>query len=519
MAGEEKRVHTYAEFARDVLPRVVRGGYNAIQLMAIQEHSYYASFGYLVNAFFAPASRSGSPEDLRRLIDAAHEAGIAVIVDIVHSHASSNVDDGLNQYDGTDAGYFHAGGRGFHDLWNSRLFQYRNRAVQRFLLSNLRYWIEEFRVDGFRFDGVTSMLYLHHGIAVGFSGNYDEYFRGAADDEALEYLTLASLVCHLAQPPALTIAEDVSGMPTLCRPVSEGGLGFDYRLGMAIPDRWIAVLKEARDEEWDMGNLVFTLNNRRWNEKTVAYAESHDQALVGDKTLSFRLMDAAMYVGMSRLVTPEDPAVPLTIARGLALHKLIRLLTCGLGGEAYLNFMGNEFGHPEWIDFPREGNDWSYHYCRRQWSLADLDHLRYIDLGRFDAAMHRVQTDATALAPAIPWLSFRGSFVSRKHEGDKVVVFERFPRADGVRSDTFEPVALFAFNFHPTQSFVDYRVGAPCPGRWRIVLNSDAVAFGGFGRVDDSVVYESHAGEFDGRPAHLTLYLPNRTGLVLARVA
>jgi 1,4-alpha-glucan branching enzyme len=351
IATAQGKVGSYREFTLNIIPRVKQMGYNCIQLMAIMEHAYYASFGYQVTSFFAPSSRYGTIDDLKNLIDAAHGHGILVFLDIVHSHACKNTLDGLNQFDGTEGCFFHEGSRGNHDLWDSRLFNYGKPEVLRFLLSNLRWWIEEFHFDGFRFDGITSMLYYHHGISYGFSGDYREYFGPTVDWEAVVYLQLANKLIH--QFGGISIAEDVSGMPLLGRPIEEAGLGFDYRLNMAVPDLWIKMLKEQRDEEWSMGHLVHTLTNRRWQEKTIAYAESHDQALVGDKTIAFWLMDSVMYTHMSLSVYP---AADVVIDRGIALHKMIRLITFALGGESWLCFMGNEFGHPEWLDFPREGN-------------------------------------------------------------------------------------------------------------------------------------------------------------------
>ena len=248
--------------------------------------------------------------------------------------------------------------------------------------------MDEYQFDGFRFDGVTSMLYHSHGIAHGFSGNYDEYFGLVTDTDSFLYLMLSNYLLHEHYSEVVTIAEDVSGMPTLCRPVQEGGAGFDYRLAMAIPDKWIKILKEIKDEDWDLGNIVHTLENRRWKEANIAYVESHDQALVGDKTIAFWLMDAEMYTNMS-VLTPLTPVVD----RGMALHKMIRLLTHGLGGEGWLNFMGNEFGHPEWLDFPRAGNNDSYHYARRQYNLVEDDLLRYKFLNRFDAKMNNLENE------------------------------------------------------------------------------------------------------------------------------
>jgi 1,4-alpha-glucan branching enzyme len=161
---------------------------------------------------------------------------------------------------------------------------------------------------------------------------------------------LSNHIVHTINPDAIMIAEDVSGMPTLCRTVEEGGIGFDFRLNMYIPDMWIKLIKETKDEDWNMGHISHAMTNRRRFEKCVGYCESHDQAIVGDKTIAMWLFDADIYTGMSHI---EGQASSLRVDRGMALHKMIRLITLSLAGDAYLNFMGNEFGHPEWIDFPR----------------------------------------------------------------------------------------------------------------------------------------------------------------------
>ncbi|KAF1363940.1 alpha-glucan branching enzyme [Lizonia empirigonia] len=458
ISSPERKVATYKEFTHNILPRIKHLGYNVIQLMAVMEHAYYASFGYQINSFFAASSRYGLPDDLKELIDTAHGMGITVLLDVVHSHASKNVLDGLNMFDGSDHQYFHEGAKGRHELWDSRLFNYGHHEVLRFLLSNLRFWMEEYQFDGFRFDGVTSMIYTHHGIGTGFSGGYHEYFGPGVDEEGVVYLMLANELLHQLYPDCISIAEDVSGMPGLCVSLSLGGIGFDYRLAMAVPDLYIKWLKEKQDIDWDMGALIFTLTNRRHGEKTIAYAESHDQALVGDKTLLFWLCDAQMYTNMSVLseLTP-------VIDRGLSLHKLIRLITHGLGGEGYLNFEGNEFGHPEWLDFPREGNGNSFDYARRQFNLVDDQLLRYRFLNEFDSKMQWTEEK-------YGWLHSPQAYVSLKHEGDKVIVFERAG-------------LLWIFNFHPSNSFTDYRVGVEQEGTYRIVLSTDSKAFGGHGNV------------------------------------
>jgi 1,4-alpha-glucan branching enzyme len=491
ISSPEPKVASYKEFTQNMLPRIKYLGYNVIQLMAVMEHAYYASFGYQINNFFAASSRYGTPEELKELIDTAHGLGITVLLDVVHSHASKNTLDGLNMFDGSDHLYFHEGAKGRHELWDSRLFNYGSHEVLRFLLSNLRFWMEEYQFDGFRFDGVTSMLYTHHGIGTGFSGGYHEYFGPSVDEDGVVYLMLANEMLHSLYPNCITIAEDVSGMPGLCVKLSLGGVGFDYRLAMAVPDMYIKLIKEKSDDQWDLGNISFTLTNRRYGEKTIAYAESHDQALVGDKTLMMWLADAEMYTNMSTL----SPLTPI-IERAMSLHKMIRLVTHSLGGEGYLNFEGNEFGHPEWLDFPREGNGNSFHYARRQLNLTEDNLLRYQHLNNFDRAMN-------ILEEKYGWLHSPQAYVSLKNEDDKVLVFERAG-------------LLWIFNFHPTKSFADYRVGVEEAGTYRIVLDSDWGEFGGFNRNAKETKFFTENLAWNNRKCCTHVYIPCRTALVLA---
>ncbi|HNS17530.1 MAG TPA: alpha amylase C-terminal domain-containing protein [Bacteroidales bacterium] len=489
MAEEREGIGTYNEFTDNVLPRIKNAGYNAIQMMAIQEHPYYGSFGYHVSNFFAPSSRFGTPEDLMNLIKTAHRMGIAVIMDIVHSHTVKNLNEGLNEFDGSDHQYFHPGGRGEHPGWDSKLFDYGKWEVLQFLLSNLKYWMKEFHFDGFRFDGVGSMMYFHHGNDV--IDSRDKYFNEGVEWDAVTYLQLANKLIHTINKHAVVIAEDVTGMPGLCKPIPDGGIGFDYRLGMGIPDFWIKYLKEKRDEEWNIHEMWNVLNDRVPGVRTVSYAESHDQALVGDKTLAFWLMDKEMYWHMHK----DDP--DLVIDRGMALHKMIRLFTIALGGQAYLNFMGNEFGHPEWIDFPREGNNWSYRYARRQWSLVDDPNLKYQFLASFDREMIRIIRENRVLN----W-----EFARELHMDDenRTIVFER----NGL---------VFVFNWHPSNSITDYTFTVPEPGKYRIILNTDNQFFGGHGRIDESVEHFSY---FDGiwNVNRLKIYITNRTAVVLKKL-
>ena len=489
MAQEREGVGTYAEFERKILPIVKRCGYNAIQVMAIAEHPYYGSFGYHVANFFAPSSRFGTPEELKSLIRKAHKMGIAVIMDIVHAHYVKNLNEGINELDGSSHHYSKEGEAGYQQYWDSMIFDYGKREVQHFLLSNVKYWLDEFHFDGYRFDGVTSMIYHHHGYT-----EFDErekFFDEGVNTDALVYLSLANKLVHSFKKGAVTIAEDVSGMPGMCIPLDDGGIGFDYRLAMAIPDYWIKLLKEVPDEEWDIEEMWSVMTSRLPEVGTVAYAESHDQALVGDKTIAFRLMDKEMYSAMNRAY--EN----LIVERGLALHKMIRLMTISTGGNAYLNFMGNEFGHPEWIDFPREGNDWSYAHARRQWSLATNGFLRYSYLAEFDRAMIRLVKRNAVLQDGYPYRW------NMDYE-NKTMVFSHAK-------------LLFVFNWHPEASVADYITEVPRAGKYIVEMSSDEERFGGQGRVQSGSEHFSFT-EYDdeGNPHHfIRIYNVQRTATVL----
>ncbi len=489
MAGEEECVHTYEEFRLNILPRIIDGGYNVIQFMAIPEHPYYGSFGYHVSSFFAPSSRFGEPEDLKLLIDEAHQNGIAVIMDLIHSHAVKNEVEGLGKYDGTRYQFFHDGSRGEHPAWDSFCFNYGKNEVLHFLLSNIKYWLEEFNFDGFRFDGVTSMLYFDHGLGKSFGG-YDDYFSPNLDYEAVVYFKLANKLIHQVKEHAISIAEDMSGLPGLAAPLDDGGLGFDFRLSMGVPDYWIKIIKEKKDEEWEVGDMFYQLTAHRMDEKIVSYAESHDQALVGDKTIIFRLIDKEMYYSMRK----DQPNI--SVDRGIALHKMIRLLTASCAGGAYLNFMGNEFGHPEWIDFPREGNGWSYKHARRIWSISDDYELRFHWLKDFDKDMIRLIKETNLLSIPEVWKIW-------ENKGDQVIVYSRGN-------------LLFVFNFSPTQSYTDYGIAYE-PSKFRVVLNTDSGIYGGQNRVDERMSYYTiPSGKADSQH-FLRLYIPSRTAIVFEK--
>ncbi len=490
MAGEEGRVHTYNEFRKNMLPRIKANGYNTIQLMAIPEHPYYGSFGYHVSSFFAPSSRFGTPYELKQLVDEAHGLGMAVIIDIVHSHAVKNEIEGLGKYDGTRYQFFHEGEKGVHPAWDSYCFNYGKNEVLHFLLSNIKYWMEEFQFDGFRFDGVTSMLYFDHGLGKAFS-SYDDYYSPNLDFEATTFLTLANKLMKEIKPHSISIAEDMSGLPGLAVPVELGGIGFDYRMAMGVPDYWIKLIKEKSDDDWEVGDIFFQLTSKRIEEKVVSYAESHDQALVGDKTIIFRLIDKEMYFSMRK-----DQS-NLIVDRGIALHKMIRLITATTAGGAYLNFMGNEFGHPEWIDFPREGNGWSFDHCRRLWSISEDPDLKYHWLYDFDREMIRfIDTEKLLTIPSVDLVW--------ENKPDKVLAYHR-------------GLFLFVFNFNPSQSFTDYGIALGA-GKYKLILSTDSGRFGGQDRVDEEIPYYTLPSGGITSQHYLKLYLPARTALVFKKI-
>ena len=492
MATEECRVGTYAEFRDNMLPRIVKAGYDTVQLMAVMEHPYYGSFGYHVSSFFAASSRFGTPDDLKSLIDTAHGMGLRVIMDLVHSHAVANERDGLSRFDGTDYQYFHSGDKGRHPAWGSRCFDYGKTQVIHFLLSNCKFWLEEYHFDGFRFDGITSMLFWNHGLGTAFT-DYSMYFDGSMDDDAWVYLNLANRVIHEVRPDAMTIAEDVSGAPGVAAPVKDCGIGFDYRMAMGEPDFWFKLAEKTKDEDWPMGGIFYALTDKRKEEKVVSYVESHDQALVGGKTFFFTMADAEIYLGMGA------DQHSLAVDRAIALHKMARLATLALNGGAYLNFMGNEFGHPEWIDFPREENGWDYSHARRQWSLRDDPNLRFGKLADFDEAMVR---------------SLRGSAMSETpvkllaDDGDKVLAFQRGD-------------FIFIFNFHHSKSYTDYGIIVPPATEWKHLFDTDEKRFGGQGLVRrggtylPSLVLDKRHDEF---VQQIKAYLPARTAIVLKKI-
>ncbi len=488
MAQEKPSVGTFREFIDRTLPYIANSNYNTIQIMAVMNHPYYGSFGYHVANFFSIASRFGNPDEFKELVDTAHKYGLKVIIDIVHSHSVKNEAEGLGNFDGKRNLYFHHAERGEHPGWDSLCFDYGKNEVLHFLLSNCRFYLDEYHIDGFRFDGVTSMLYKHHGLNRVFT-SYSEYFSDDVDEDALTFLTLANELIHQVKPSAITVAEDVSGMIGVAAPFAENGIGFDFRLAMGVTDMWFKVF-DIPDENWDMHFIFHEASNGRKDEQTISYVECHDQAIVGGQTAIFRLIGSDMYHSMSKFIKS------MNVDRGIALHKLTRLLTFAACGNGYLNFMGNEFGHPEWIDFPREGNNWSMDYARRQWHLIEDTTLHFHELLDFDRAMLELQKKYSFLQhKLIP--------VDVNNER-KIIAF--------ARGDLW-----FFFNFNPTCAFNDLKFNA-LNGEYELILSTDDSNFGGFDNIQKpQTFYSVEEKRLSDVIPKLSLYLPPRSAAVLLR--
>lgn len=476
----ERSVGSYAAFARHILPRIRDGGYTAVQLMAVAEHPLYKSFGYQVSSYFAPSSRFGLPDDFKALVDEAHRLGLAVILDITHSHAAPNTEQGLARYD--TGPYLFADK---DNQWGTVSFDYGKEMTRRFLLSNCRYWMEEYHVDGFRFDAVGNMIYLDHGFGDDFSHVGRCFYTAAGsnrvDQDGVLYLELANTLVHELRPQSLTIAEEFSGMPGMTSPPSEGGLGFDHRFAMGIPDFWGKFIKEGRS----VGMLWYEMTNRRRYERTISYVACHDQCINGKDAMIWRLIGDEMYTQMSCLRDSWNTS------RGLALYKLMRLVTLATAAHGYLSFMGDEFGHPEWIDGEA--------YAHRQWHLAERDDLRYADLAAFDRDCLR-------------------EIVGRHLEQFRTQVRLRHLDEDS-RTLAFErDRLLFVFNFHELHSQPALELWVT-PGKYVEMLSSDEPRYSGHGNMvlaDPPVEHFSdpHSGSTEQR---IGVYLPPLTALTLLR--
>ena len=485
LAASGPRIGTYLEVAHDVIHRVKYAGYTAVQLMAVHEHPYYGSFGYHVSNPYGICSRFGTRQDFKYLVDNCHEVGLLVIIDLVHAHAVKNLSEGLGEFDGQDGYLFKTGQNALHPAWDSLVYDYENQATVSYLLSNARYWIEEYGIDGFRVDGVTSILYNDHGIGhTGFTDN--DYLGSNLNQSGLLYLVLLCKLAHELRPDFILIAEDVSGLPGLARPALLGGVGFDYRLQMGLPDFFESVAKDVMDDGISPSRIWHALVSRRFDERHIGYVESHDQAIVGGQSLIFRLLGPKMYTDMHAETQSHD------VHLAVAVVNVAKSIVFFLGGEAWMSFIGNEFGHPDWVEFPTPDNDDCFEYAYRKWYLATDSALMYEKMAAFDRdLMHQRKI-------AVTWDE---SYMTAPLLDDnrKLSVFHR------------DRVVLVC-NTTTDVSYEDVWVPVPEQGNYRVILSTEEHRYGGYGRVNENMQYATIA--VDGN-AYIRLYVPSMSAIFM----
>ncbi|KAI8557559.1 hypothetical protein RHMOL_Rhmol04G0020000 [Rhododendron molle] len=445
ISGLEPKIASFNDFTEKVLPYVKEAGYNVIQLIGLVEHKDYFTIGYRVTNLYAVSSRYGTPDDFKRLVDEAHGLGLLVFLDIVHSYSAADEMVGLSLFDGSNDCFFHTGKRGHHKFWGTRMFKYGDVDVLHFLLSNLNWWVVEYHIDGLQFHSLASMIYTHNGFA-SLSGDMEEYCNQYVDKDALMYLILANEILHALHPKIITIAEDATLYPGLCEPTSQGGLGFDYFVNLSASEMWSSLLGNVPDCDWNMSKIVSTLiGNKHSADKMLLYAENHNQSISGGCSFGEILL------GEPREHASDRKA---SILRGSSLHKMIRLISFTIGGHAYLNFMGNEFGHPK--------------------DMMNVDEKERI-LSRGLPNIHHVN-DTTM-----------------------VISYLRGP-------------LLFIFNFHPTTSYERYSVGVEEAGEYQVILNSDEKRYGGQALIEqDQYIRKTVSKRMDGLRNCLEVPLPNRS--------
>ncbi|XP_020575032.1 1,4-alpha-glucan-branching enzyme 3, chloroplastic/amyloplastic isoform X2 [Phalaenopsis equestris] len=446
ISGAEPKVSSFNEFVSKVLPHIKEAGYNAIQLIGLVEHRDYSSVGYRVTNLFAVSSRYGTPDDFKRLVDEAHGLGLLVFLDIVHSYAAADELVGLSLYDGSNDCYFHSGKRGHHKHWGTRMYKYGDVDVLHFLLSNLKWWVTEYLIDGFNFHSLSSMFYTHNGFAT-FSGEMEEYCNQYVDKDALIYLILANEMLHDVHPNIITIAEDI-----------------------------VDVL----------------VKNSQGSDKMLVYVENHNQSMSGGRSFADILLSKQAHKSSKR----ED-----MVLRGSSLLKMMKLITFTISGPAYLNFMGNEFGHPNRVEFPSPGNNYSFSYANRQWDLPRNEGL-HCDQFNFDKDMTRLDEIEQILSKRLP-------NIHHVNDSVKVISYIRGP-------------LLFIFNFHSEMSYELYNIGVEEAGEYQIILNTDETIYGGLGVLRrDQYLLRTISKRNDGYRNSLEVTLPSSSAQVykLTRIA
>ncbi|CAL5392773.1 unnamed protein product [Camellia sinensis] len=484
ISGSEPKIASFNDFTEKVLPHVKDAGYNVIQLIGLVEHKDYFTIGYRATNLFAVSSRYGTPDDFKRLVDEAHGLGLLVFLDIVHSYSAADEMVGLSLFDGSNDCYFHTGKRGYHKFWGTRMFKYGDIDVLHFLLSNLNWWVVEYQIDGFQFHSLASMIYTHNGFA-SFTGDMEEYCNQYVDKDALIYLILANEILHALHPSIITIAEDATLYPGLSEPTSLGGLGFDYFVNLSASEMWSSLLENVPDSDWSMSKIVSTLvGNRHSADKMLLYAENHNQSISGGRSFAEILFGETMEHASDKRAL---------LFRGCSLHKMIRLITFTIGGHAYLNFMGNEFGHPKRVEFPMESNNFSFSLANRRWDL--LENGVHSELLYFDKDMMNMDENERILSRGLPNIH---------HVNDTTMVtsYSRGP-------------LLFIFNFHPTTSYENYSVGVEEAGEYQVILNTDEKKYGGQALIaQDQYIQRTISKRIDGLRNCLVVPLPYRSAQV-----
>ncbi|KAH7428429.1 hypothetical protein KP509_09G001300 [Ceratopteris richardii] len=485
ISSKEPKISTFNEFTDNILPYIKESGYNAIQLFGIQEHCDYASAGYKVTGMFAVSSRFGKPEDFKRLVDVAHGLGLLVFLDVVHSYASPDTLNGLAAFDGGNDCYFHPGKRGHHKYWGTRMYNYNSYEVLRFLLSNLKWWVNEYHVDGFNFHSLASMLYTHNGFEKR-TGGYDYFCNQYVDQDAQNYLILANEMLHTLNPNIITIAEDTTFYPGLCQPINKGGLGFDYAVSTQPAEMWAWLIRYGSDQHWIISQIVDTLTRQKSFGKMIAFTESHAQSITGGMSLSQALLSRS---GLSSLDQ-----------RGIALLKIIRLVTFSLAGSAYMNFMGNEFGHPERVEFPRPGNKNSFAHACRQWDLINKNNP-YSQLKTFDKALMELDNVFGIL---------------NKPSSEYVFVDDKNKVLGCTRGKL-----LFVLNFNSSCSYESLHIPVEEAGDYEMILDSDHQMFGGEGQLKGLPLSRMSSLERKNGTFQLELCLPSLSAQVyrLSRIS
>jgi len=456
-----ERFLSYRELAGQ-LPAYVRDmGFTHVELMPLAEHPFYGSWGYQATGYFAPTSRYGTPQDLQFLIDALHQAGIGVIMDWVPSHFPSD-EHGLVYFDGTHLFEHPDPRRGFHPEWNSCIFNYGSAQIRAFLISSALHWLERFHIDAIRVDAVASMLYLDYARKPGeWLPNKD---GGRENLEAIGFLHAFNEAVHEQFPGVCTIAEESTAWPKVSRPVSDGGLGFDMK--------------------WNMGWMHDTLNyfhedpiNRRYHHDRMSFSIwyafnenfmlpfSHDEVVYGKGSLLRKMPgdDWQRFANLRLLLAFQY------------MHPGKKLLFMGAELAQW-----NEWNHDRALDWdqlaeaPNQGI---------QRLLQDLNR----SYRRFPA-LHRHDFESAGFE----WINFKDA----EHS---VLSFLR-------KGDTERECALVICNFTPVPR-TGYRLGAPLPGRWSEIFNSDAPIYGGSGMGNLGGANTEAIG-CDDRPQSLSLTLP-----------